>query len=466
MGDFYLNEKRRRKNVFDVAANGSQCVMECDLKGCLICRNIDSKSDEKRHKTEDEKLPKEDLDIIRNSTRKSFDRPEILIEATSFNCQTLFHNTDKAKITPDHVRPSVMGHTTCSYKDYGQANENAMNTESSLNNSPVIGLNAYDDRSDQDDEHEARLLASAKAVHRNLNGSPWKEVWSALQDRNLATCLSTKSMDVGRDIPGTSFSTRTCLHSMKRREKPQRMPSLYNKRKTVPTTRVNKTQIPSFDAVIFNSLIRDVRRSQDFGITDDIGKCEECTNLMEFKDNTVQTDSDEGRRCGKHESKCVKDKTIGLPQITQRLTTDRYKSRFRVRLLPLVAKSDSLPNLTSTTTSAPSELIVTAPMSVKNKNRMAKLVKEQGQLIKKSRHSRSMSLDSMFSMESFAAYQEKKDKGINVQGFQILPNLKHIEPKKYQSTSKLNDTDISDFSNTCNREEGFHVNDTFRRCKK
>ena len=162
--------------------------MDCDLKGCLICRNLDLKSDENRHKTEDEKLPKEDLDIIRNSTRKSFDRPEILIEATSFNCQTLFHNTDEAKITPDHVRPSVKGHTTYSYKDgqanngqaNGQANENAINTESSLNNFPVMGLNTYDDRSDQDDEHEARLLTSPKVVHRSLNRSPWKEVWSAL----------------------------------------------------------------------------------------------------------------------------------------------------------------------------------------------------------------------------------------------------------------------------------------------
>lgn len=292
--------------------------------------------------------------------------------------------------------------------------------------------------------HEARLLASPKAVYRSLNRSPWKEVWSALQDRNLATCLSTKSMEFGRDIPGTSFSTRTSPHSMKRREKPQRIPPLYNKRKTVPTTRNNKTQVPSFDAVIFNTLIRDIRRSQDFGITDDIGKCEECTNLMDFRDNTVQTDSDEGRRCGKHESKCVKDKTTGLPQITQRLPTDRYKSRFRVRLLPLVAKSDSLPNLTSTTASAPSELIVTAPMNVacpnenarpdcpKNKDRMANLVTEPGQLIQKSGHSRSMSLDSVFSLESSAAYQEKKDKGINVQGFQILPDLKQIEQKKYQ----------------------------------
>ena len=434
-------------------------------------RNIDSKSDEKRHKIEAKKLPKEDLaknmadvtttlDIIKNSTRKSSDRSEILIEGTAFNCQNVFQNTAGAKITPDHVQPSVEEHTTCSYKDDSQANENAMNTaERSLINSPEMSLNTLDDRSDQDSEREPSLLGSPKAMPRSLNPSPWKEVWSALQDRSLATCLSTKSMEFGRDIPGTSFTTRINSYGKQRREKPQRIPPLYNKRKIVPTTRNNKTQIPSFDdAVIFNTVTRDMRRSQDFGIVDDIGKCEECTSLTEFKGNIVEIDIDKGHGCGKHESKGIKNKTAGLPQITPCPPTDRYKSKFRVRLLPLVAKSDSLPNLTSTTTSALSELIVSAPMNVacpnenagadyfKNEDSITNLVTEPGQLMKKCRQSRSMSLESVFSMESFAAYQVKKGNGISVQGFQVLPDIKQIEPKKYQSTLKRNDPHISGIS--------------------
>ena len=419
-------------------------------------RNIDSKRDEKRHKTGTEKLPKEDLtknmaevttalDIIRNSTTKNFDRSEILIEGTSLNCQNLFLNTDGAKITSDHrVQSSVEDRIAFSYKDDSQANENATNTDGSSINSPEMSLNTLDERSDQDNNNEVSLLGSPKSMHRSLNPSPWKEVWSALQDRSLATCLSTKSMEFGREIPGTLFSIRTNPYSKRRREKPQRIPPLYNKRKTVPTTRDNKTQTPSFDdAVVFNTLIRDNRRMQDLGTIDNIDKCKECTNLMEFKDNTVQKESDESRRCGKHESKGIKDKTIGLPQITPCPPTDRYKSKFRVRLLPLVAKSDSLPNLTSTTTSAPSELIVTTPMNVAcSDENLAPDCPKPGQLMAKCRQSRSMSLESVFSVES----QEKESiiskGGINVQGFQVLPDIKQIKPKKYQSTLKQNDADI------------------------
>ena len=421
---------------------------------------IDSKRDEKRQKTETEKLPKEHLaknlaevtttlEIIRNSTGETFDRSEILIEGTGFNCQNLFQNTDGVKITPDHEQSSVEERTACSHKDGSQANVNAMNSERLFIDSPDMSLNTLDERSDQDNENDVSLLGSPKAMLRSLNPSPWKEVWSALQDRSLATCLSTKNMEFGRDVPGTSFSTRTNPYSKQRREKPQRIPPLYNKRKTVPTTCDNKTQIPSFDdAVMFNSVIRDIRRSRDLVVSvDDIGKCKESRHSMEFKDNNVQIDSDESDKCGKQESKGIKDKTIGLPQITPRPLTDRYRSKFRVRLLPLVAKSDSLPNLTPSTTSAPSELIVTAPMNAassnenvgrdcpKNEERITDPVTEPLQLMK--RQSRSMSLDSVFSME-----------GINVQGFQVLPDIKQIEPKKYQPVLKQKDAGFSSISQT------------------
>ena len=419
-------------------------------------RNINLKRDEKRHKTGTEKLPKEDLaknmaevttalDIIRNSTRKNFEKSEIVIEGTALNCQNLFQNiTDDA--SSDHVQSSIEDHTACSYKDDGETNENARNTERSLINSPEMSLNTLNEGSEQDNDNEVSLLGSPKAMHRSLNPSPWKELWSALQDRSLATCLSTKSMEFGRDIPGILLSTRTNPYSKRRREKPQRIPPLYNKRKTVPTTR-DKTQTPSFDdAVIFNSLIRDNRRSQDLGTIDNIGTCKECTNLMELKDNTVQIDSDEGRRCGKHG---IKDKTFGLPQITPCPPTDRYKSKFRVRLLPLVAKSDSLPNLTSTTTSAPSELIVTTPMNVACSDENLGLdCPKPGQLMTKCRQSRSMSLESVFSVESQQKESIISKGGINVQGFQVLPDIKQIEPKKYQSILKQNDADISGISKT------------------
>lgn len=463
-----------KQNFFVVVANGS-CAMD-DLQRCLMLRNIDSKKDEKRHKTEAEKISNEGVvktvpqatttvGVIRNSTKKSVDRPEILIEGTALNCQSLFQHTSGANNIPliQSSQSSLEEQASCSRKDDSQAEENALNVDRSLINSPEMSLNTLTpDHNDQDNENEVNLLGSPKAVPRSLNPSPWKEVWSALQDRSLATCLSTKSMEFGREFPETPFSTRTNPYSKQRRKKPQRIPPLYNTRKALQTTHGNKAELLSFDdAVIFNTVFRDISREQGVGSTHNIGKCKECMKVTEFKDDSVQMQSNEGHTCGKFENKGKRDKTIGLPNITCP-PTERYKSKFRVRLLPLVAKSDSLPNLTSTSTSAPSELIVTAPMNVtcsnenvrldcvKSEDVRTNLVTESEQLIKKCRQNRSMSLDSVFSVESFAAYQAKKStkRGINVQGFQVLPDIKQIEPKKYQPSLKQNDEDISGFTQT------------------
>ena len=458
-----------KQNFFVVVANGG-CTMD-DLQRCLMSRNINSKRDEKHKKTTEKKSEAHHIsqDIprlttpVRNSTRKNDDRSEILIEGTALNCQNLtVQNADGAKITPC-AQSSLEEQIASSSKDKkSQADEIAMNAERSLINSPELSLNTLTNRSDQD--NEVNLSGSPKAVHRSLNPSPWKEIWSVLQDRSLANCLSTKSMEFGRDISETPFSTRTNPYSKQRREKPQRIPPLYNTRKTVPTTHGNKAKIPSFDdAVVFNTVFKDVRRDQGIGGAHDIAKCKECIKITEFKDNSMQIESSGGHTCGKYESKDKKEKTIGLPNITpSRSATDRYKSKFRVRLLPLVAKSDSLPNLASTSTSAPSELIVTAPMNEASSNENVRLdclksedirnnlVTESELIASKCRQNRSMSLDSVFSVESFAAYHAKKStsKGINVQGFQVLPDIKQTEPKKYQPALKQTGKEVSGITQT------------------
>lgn len=462
-----------KQNFFAVVANGG-CAMD-DLQRCLMLRNIDSKRTEKRHKTEGGKISNEDVsknvphvttavDITRNSTKKKVDRSTILVKGTALNCQTLFQNTNGAESIAHEQASQSSEQTACSKKDDSQAEEIAINVERSLINSPEMSLNTLTpDRSDQENENEVNLLGSPKALPRSLNPSPWKEVWSALQDRSLATCLSTKSMEFGRDFPETPFSTRTNPYSKQRREKPQRIPPLYNTRKALPTTYGNKAEVPSFDdAVVFNTVFRDVKRDQSTGGTHGISKCKECSKVAEFIDNSVLIEGSEGHTCGKFENKERKEKTIGLPNITCP-PTERYKSKFRVRLLPLVAKSDSLPNLTSTSTSAPSELIVTAPMNVicsnenfrldclKTEDIRTNLVTESEPVIDKSRQNRSMSLDSVFSMESFAAYQAKKSgtkREINVQGFQVLPDIKQTEPKKYQPPLTQNDEDMLGISQT------------------
>lgn len=59
-----------------------------------------------------------------------------------------------------------------------------------------------------------------------------------------------------------------------------------------------------------------------------------------------------------------------------------------------------------------------------------------------------MSLESVFSVESHEKKSVISEGGINVQGVQVLPDIKQIEPKKYQSTLKQNNADISSISKT------------------
>ena len=466
IGKFMMERRETtKKKLFVVSSSG--CAME-DLQRCLMSRNIDTNRDEKQKKTVEE-IPERKMsdgclmtiapqvttpkDIIRNLTRRNDDKSEILIEGTALNCQNLVQNTDGAKMTTFvsssvEEQAPVYQNISSTSKGESQADGNAVRSERSSLNSPELSSNTAVGRSDKENGNEESLLVSAKAAPRNLDPCPWKEIWSVLQDRSRGSCLSTKNMEFGRDMIETPFSTRTNPYSRQRREKPQRIPPLYNTRKALPTTHGNKEKIPSFDdVVVFNTVFKDVRRDQGIAGSAHEIECEECMQLKNAKNSDVQIENVEGHKCGRYE--CKKEKTIGLPNVTCPPATDRYKSKFRVRLLPLVAKSDSLPNLTSSSTSVPSELIVTAPTNVvcsnenvhldcfKSADRKTNFVSES-ELVNKFGQNRSMSLDSVFSMESLAAYQAKKNssKGIKVQGFQVLPDIKHAESKKRDTSLK------------------------------
>jgi len=265
-----------------------------------------------------------------------------------------------------------------------------------------------------------RLSKNKKESRRSLNPSPWKEIWSVLHDKRLANCvLSTKSVEFARDISATPSSTRTIPHIKTRREKPQRIPPLYNLRKNVPTTK-EKAKVPSFDDA-FTAISTFCKGGQDTGVAFD--SCPEDFKLKDLKDHGVQSEGVQhgGRTCKTNEWKGTKAEVDGLPNIACP-PSDRYKSKFRVRLLPLVTKSDSLPNLTSKSTSVPSELIVTAPIHnarssenisvdlARNAERRNDSV-EENDTTNVSRQNRSMSLDSVFSLESFQAYHAGKSAG-------------------------------------------------------
>ena len=458
IGKFMTERGEITKKSFVVGVTNGVRPMD-DLSSCLTLRNIDLKRDEKHKKSEnttEECIPKNSLPLEsilplafpRHSTRKKNDaRPEIHIEGISLSHQN--HHGGKDKISKMPCVQSIQNEqTACSSKANSQGDGIATNTEDrSLMNTPE-SVNTPGDYGGQ--HTEVNVLGSAK-VQRNLNPSPWKEIWSVLQDKSLANCpLSTKSVEFGRDTSESPFSTRTNPYTKTRREKPQRIPPLYNTRKTFPTTH-GEAKIPSFDAVVtFDNLFKG---DQDIGVAFDIGKCKERVKLADSKEQSLQIENSDGHTCGKCESKDKTEATLSLPNITCP-PADRYKSKFRVRLLPLVTKSDSLPNLTSKTTSAPSELIVTAPTSdarstenihiscPKNEEIKNEFVKGYD-LMNKCRQNRSMSLDSVFSVHSFTAYQEERNASskIKLEGFQVLLDIKH--KNKCQQPLKQSDKEDS-----------------------
>ena len=384
------------------------------LPSCLILRNVDSKKDEKQKKSED---TSQECRLVRNALReesvspvavprylrrkKRDDKPEIHIEGTSLNYQNLLRGQDDKDVKPLFVPASNQDErTTSARKDESQADVVAPNNEERISVTTPDSINTSGDCAGQD--IEANVLGSDRIQRSH---SPWKEVWSALQDKSLANCsLSTKSVEFGREISESPFSIRTNPYTKPRREKPQRIPPLYNTRKSVSTTH-GKASIPSFDtAVTFHTFFKGC---QDTGVPFNIAKCKECVKLADMKDHGLQREGGCVHICGKHEIKDKTERAIGLPKITCP-PTDRHKSKFRVRLLPLVTKSDSLPNLTSKTSSTPSELIVSAAMNVvatsseniylgcpKSEDMKSGLVKDS-ELMNKCRQNRSMSLESIF----------------------------------------------------------------------
>lgn len=458
IGKFMTERKEISKRKVFVASS-SAYDMEDDLQRCLMSRNIDSKRE--KHKRTGQEMSERRIsdgyfitkdpqvatskELIRNYPRgPSNDKSEILVEGTALSYNNFVQDSDVAEINVS-MKSGPKGQNVCTSKDGGKTDARTAQGESNLGELRVC---VSSDRRDQENTSEMNLSGSAKEAPRSLNPSPWKEIWSVLQDRSLTSCLSTRNMEFGRDVIETPFSTRTNPYSGPRKNKPQRIPPLYNTRKPFPTSQGNKEKMPSFDdAVVFHTVLKDARRDQGIGSPKDMN-CEQRLELKKAKEVNLKKEPVEGNTSGRYENKCEKERTDILPNIAYSAASERYKSKFRVRLLPLVAKSDSLPNLTSSSTSVPSELIVTAPMNVvhpdenvllgcfKNAERKTNLASES-ELVK-FRKNRSMSLDSVFSLESFAAYQANKSfsKEINVKGLQVLPDIKQSESNERKPTMK------------------------------
>ena len=461
IGKFF--SERREKTKQDLVFTVVNCdrIMD-DLPSCLTLRNIESKKDQEDRKTgttSEERfarnaLPREVISPVlwpRLSKNKKDFRPEIQIEGTALNYQSAPLAADDKDVKEPCLISSREEQSDGLRQDESPADGSAEKSEErSLRGTPE-SMNSSGEVQSQD--IDLNILES----RRSLNPSPWKEIWSVLHDKRLGNCLlSTKSVEFARDISATPSSTRTIPHIKTRREKPQRVPPLYNLRKNVPTTK-EKAKVPSFDDT-FTAFKTFCKGGQDTGVAFD--SCPEDFKLKDLKDHGVQSEGVQhgGRTCKTHECKGTKAEIVGLPNIACP-PSDRYKSKFRVRLLPLVTKSDSLPNLISKSTSVPSELIVTAPIQnarssenisvdlARNAERRNDFV-EENHSTNVCRQNRSMSLDSVFSLESFQAYHAGKSAGgkINVQGFKVLPEIKRTSPKKYQQTLKQSDKEVPNIS--------------------
>lgn len=122
------------------------------------------------------------------------------------------------------MQPNQDERTTSSSKDESQADVVAPNTEE-LRNSVTTpdSINTSGDCAGQDVEEN---VFGSDRIKRSLNPSPWKEIWSVLQDKSLANCpLSTKSVEFGREI----FNQDESLHQAKKRKAPKDTAALQHK---------------------------------------------------------------------------------------------------------------------------------------------------------------------------------------------------------------------------------------------
>lgn len=208
-----------------------------DLPSCLISRNVDLKKDEKQKKSED---TSQECRLVRNALReesvsplavprhfcrkkKDF-RPEIHIKGTSLNYQNLLRGPDDRDVRALYVQPNQDERTTSSSKDESQADVVAPNTEERRNSvTTPDSINTSGDCAGQDVEEN---VFGSDRIKRSLNPSPWKEIWSVLQDKSLANCpLSTKSVEFGREI----FNQDESLHQAKKRKAPKDTAALQHK---------------------------------------------------------------------------------------------------------------------------------------------------------------------------------------------------------------------------------------------
>ena len=168
-----------------------------------------------------------------------------------------------------------------------------------------------------------------------------------------------------------------------------------------------------------------------------------------YSPSSRQDTSKDNTTCEESSLNTRQDGNISLPKVEP----FRYKSRFRVKLLPLGQRSDSLPELSTTLTP---DFLVSKPLSFKTPNETStdivsdierseakisikKVSFENASIVPKMH--RSLSLDSIFSTaepkdKSFLGYTENR---IKIKGSQVLPGLKQSEEKKFPESTLRKD---------------------------
>ena len=307
------------------------------------------------------------------------------------------------------------------------------------------------------------LLRAPKA--RSLNSTPFHELASG-SGVNFPKCLSTQSVDSFGSSRSVAAGSSTCTDGAlrKMREK-RRVPPIQPIRKNMllPLDRHENSKRMSIEGTQVVTKIREQDRENSFNANSPGNQERRETNKNSANqllpspcadgiENVVTnvTFSEERK------SFTEPDSTFALPSITVSQPSDRYRSRFRVKLLPLVTKSDSLPNLVDSLNSQPSGLLVTSSLghsapaldlegiSEKAEQWEDTEVKEGDAEVDDARpkrprgRARSLSVDSAFSGSSLIFGKEPKE--IAIDGNKMLPEIKAEPMAKKLSLPSLKGT--------------------------
>lgn len=341
----------------------------------------------------------------------------------------------------------IEGNSLCSFPTHESSKGGT--SESDENDSDY--QNGHDETGSRCNPKKHGIVSRA----RSLDSIPFHEMSEKVENESLPSFLLAQRVDSNTrsySVAVSSIGKETRVRKM--REK-RRIPPIQSTKKLAPLVQSEKAQMMSIEGTQCSGKTSEKFHENSTGINL-LSHPERCETNKEVFNNcycqscpTEMRDVTFDKQCSEKKAQSSEQgKSFSLPAIVVSHSTDKYKSRFRVKLLPLVTKSDSLPDLAESSSTQSVQLLVTTSLTtstpalhLKDIHETAEegVIKreddeaEEGFASKRGR-ARSLSLDSAFPGDpSFA----KGGREIAIDGSRLLPEIKAGPVGKKSSLSPL-----------------------------